>query len=65
MYLFVDRVSRKLVDVLNDFESVGAEEAMLVLENPTSDSILELPSTGRSGVKGAPFLASSGTRVTS
>lgn len=42
VYLFVERVSRELVDVLNDFESVGAEEAMLVVSNPTSDSILEL-----------------------
>ncbi|MDQ3381883.1 MAG: LLM class flavin-dependent oxidoreductase [Actinomycetota bacterium] len=42
VYLFAERVSRDLGDLLKDFEAAGAEEAMLVVMNPTGDSILDL-----------------------
>jgi len=45
VYLFADRVSRDLVDVLNDFERAGAEEAMLVVLNPTRESVVALART--------------------
>lgn len=42
VYLFVDRVERDLVVMLDDFTSVGAEEVALVVLDPNRDSILEL-----------------------
>ncbi|CAN5715431.1 hypothetical protein BH20ACT14_BH20ACT14_02410 [soil metagenome] len=42
VYLFVEGVSRDLGDLLKDFGAAGADEAMLVVMNPTRDSILDL-----------------------
>lgn len=42
VYFFVERVERDLRDVVEEFEAAGAEEAMLVVMNPSRDAILDV-----------------------
>ncbi len=42
VYFFADRTKRDLSEVLRDFAAAGAEEAMLVVMNPSRGAILEL-----------------------
>ena len=42
VYLFVDRVDRELSGILKDFETAGAEEAILVVMKPSAESIRDL-----------------------
>jgi alkanesulfonate monooxygenase SsuD/methylene tetrahydromethanopterin reductase-like flavin-dependent oxidoreductase (luciferase family) len=42
VYLFADRVDRELGGVLNDFETRGADEAILVVQKPSAASIRNL-----------------------
>lgn len=42
VYFFVDRMEGDLRDAVNEFERAGAEEAMLVVTNPSGKAILDL-----------------------
>lgn len=42
VYLFVDKVERNLRQVVHSFAAHGADEAMLVVRNPTAGAIFEL-----------------------
>jgi alkanesulfonate monooxygenase SsuD/methylene tetrahydromethanopterin reductase-like flavin-dependent oxidoreductase (luciferase family) len=42
VYLFVERVARDLHQLLTEFEAAGAEEAMLVVRDPSAESIVDL-----------------------
>ncbi len=42
VYLFVDRVEGDVRNAVNEFERAGAEEAMLVVTNPSGKAILDL-----------------------
>jgi len=42
VYLFVDRVDRELSGILKDFRTAGAEEAILVVTNPSARSVRDL-----------------------